>query len=460
MSDSNRRNTTSQRSPTSSRNTATRGRSNTTNARRTTGRNYNTAATLATGTALGRTNVSVRNRVGEMADQWDYPLLAILAIILAVGLAMVFSASFPRFGVSNFLKQMTWVAVGIVVLMIAARVPYTLLQRLAIPIMAVAVALLAAVLVFGQEILGSRRTFFSSIQPSEIAKLAVVIYVSAWVDSKGRALADMRGGLIPFAIIMGLVAALIVMEPNFSTTIVVLVIGVAIFFVGGADIKQLLIVGLVGVLMLGLLLWQSPHGYDRLQAWWASLSDPAMAPENVRRALALMREGGGLSPDSAVWSKKLTVGLLWSDYLFANIGADLGLPGQLVVVVLFAALGYRSLGIALKAPDRFSGLVAIGITTWILSQAMIHIGTSLALIPATGQPLPFMSYGGSSMTLSMAAMGILLGIAHRSPEKNSANASNALGGRDRRSRLPDPGRGERAADEGRKTKDEGRRHAG
>jgi cell division protein FtsW len=320
--------------------------------------------------------------------------------------------------------------------------------------MIVALGLLAAVLIFGDDRGGARRTFLSgSIQPSEIAKLAVVIYVSTWVASKGRRVAELSGGLIPFGIIIGLVTSLIILEPNFSTAIVVLTIGIAIFFVGGADVKQLVVVGIIGAVMLGLLMWQYQHSSERIMSWINGLSDPSAAEENVRRALELMRQRNGLLPVPENWSNKLSVALLWSDYLFANIGADLGLIGQIVVVVLFALFGYRCLGIALNAPDKFGALVVIGVTTWILTQAVVHMGTSLALIPATGQPLPLMSYGGSSMMFSMAALGLVLGIGRASPEKKSVYASFAFGGRDRRSRVPDLDGGRRAG-ERRKTNDE------
>jgi cell division protein FtsW len=425
-------------------------------------RDYQTITATATSgrgvSAGGLGTDSVRNRVTRVAAHWDYPLLAILAILLAGGLVMVFSASIPQFGVDYFLRQVAWVAVGTLVLIVMAHLPYGLIERMAIPIMIVALVGLAAVLLFSDDRFGARRTFFGSIQPSEFAKLAVAIYVSAWVASKGRGLSDVRGGLIPFAILMGLIASLIVLEPNFSTAIVILVSGIAIFFVGGADVKQLLIVSFIGLLMFGLLLWKSPHAYGRIEAWVNMLSDPSMAPENVRRALELMRQPTGLVPDSATWLRKFSVAALWSDYLFANIGADLGLIGQLAVVVLFAALGYRCLGIALHAPDRFSGLAAIGITTWILTQAVIHIGTSLALIPATGQPLPFMSYGGSAMVASMAGIGLLLSIGHGPSGKKTTDANLTIGGRDRRARVSDPGRGERTTDSKRKPEDRRRSH--
>jgi len=458
MSEKQTRNTGSTRATASTTRSTTTERRPATPSTRTTGaRPYKTAATLSAPTASvaaeRRTRTSVRTRVTSATGEWDYPLLAIMAIILAVGLVMVFSASYPTFGVSYFLKQVAWLGLGTVALIVMARIPYDWWQRLAIPIMIVALGLLAAVLIFGDEVLRAKRTFLNgSIQPSEIAKLAVVIYVSTWVASKGRRVAELSGGLIPFGVIIGLVTSLIILEPNFSTAIVVLAIGIAIFFVGGADVKQLVVVGIIGAVMLGLLMWQS-HAYSRITNWINGLSDPSAAEENVRYALELMRQRNGLLPVQANWTNKLSVALLWSDYLFANVGADLGLIGQLVVVVLFAVFGYRCLGIALNAPDKFGALAVIGVTTWVLTQAVIHMGTSLALIPATGQPLPLMSYGGSSLVITLAALGLVLGIGHASPEKKSVYASFAFGGRDRRSRVPDLDRGGRAG-ERRKTNDE------
>ncbi len=407
-------------------------------------RAYQTVAALhpPSHTQPSRADLTWRDRLARLTAGWDYPLLAILAIMLAYGLVMVFSASYATWGVTLFLKQIQWIGIGLVGMVAAASIPIRLWQRLAIPVMLVAVIALAAVLFFGDYRFGSRRTFSGSIQPSEFTKLAVILYVATWVTSKGRALADTRVGLIPFAILMGLVASLIALEPNMSTTIVVLSIGIVIFFVGGADIKQLLVVGLIGGVILGLLLWQTPHAQERILAWWNTLTDPELAPESTRRALELMQRRDGLVPDATVWNQKRLVALLWSDYLFANMGADLGPIGQLAAVALYAALGYRCLGIALRA-DGFGTLAIVGITTWILTQAVMHIGTSIVLIPATGQTLPFMSYGGSAMIALLTAMGLVLRVAHESPEKRSNNASFAVGRGYRRTRVPDPGRRER-----------------
>lgn len=406
------------------------------------GRTYRTVA-APPAVAAPKANPTPRNPTAAWWAQWDLPLLAIVGVMLAFGLVMVFSATYFRAGAYYFQRQLGWVALGLVVMFILARVPIGWWPRLAIPMMIAALISLAAVYLLSDERFGSRRTFFGSIQPSEFAKLAVAVYVAAWAASKGRQLADVRGGLIPFAILIGLVASLIAIEPNLSTTLVVLAIGLVIFFVGGADVRQLLVVLAIGAVMFVLLIWQSPYALERITDWWNMLADPSMAPENVRRAIELMRRRDGLLPDASVWNHKLSVALLWSDFLFANIGSDVGLVGQLAVVALYAGLGYRGLGIALRSADRFGSLLAIGVTSWILTQAAIHIGTSLALIPATGQPLPFMSYGGSAMVAALGGIGLLLGVARNRAEKRTFHADLAIGGRDGRTRVPDPVRGGR-----------------
>jgi cell division protein FtsW len=378
----------------------------------------------------------------------DYPLIAVVATLLALGLVMVYSASFTQRGAHFFTQQILWIGIGTVGLILMAAIPYRFWQRVAIPIMVITLILLVAVLLFGTNMWGARRTLFGGrIQPSELAKLSVVIYSASWVASKRRQLGELRGGLVPFSILIGLVAGLIVLERSFSVTIIILVTGITIFFVGGGDIKQLLIMGGITAGVLVLLVMQSGYGAKRVQDWWLAVSDPTQAPYSVSQAMNILRRGAGIGTNPSNWLQKESVPLLWSDYIFANVGADLSLPGTLSVLALFAAFGYRGLSIALRAADRFGGLSAIGITTWILAQAVIHIGASLALIPATGIPLPFMSYGGSAMLSCMLGIGLLLSISRAAPEKKSANAHFAFGGRDWRSRLPNPGGGQRAESE-------------
>ncbi len=371
----------------------------------------------------------------------DYPLIIILAIILAFGLVTVYSASFSGQGTRFFLFQLLWIILGIVGAFIMAQIPYTAWQRLAIPMMLVALAGLVTVLFYGELILGARRTFFGSVQPSEFAKLAVIIYMSAWVASRGEKLADYRGGLIPFTIVIGLVTLLLVLEPSFSVAIIILAIGLAIFFVGGGEVKQMLVLAVIVAPALLLLLHRSGYGFDRIQHWLEEFWNPGGIGGGQGGVWQTPSSGGPV----ARLTEASAIPLPWSDYLYAYIGSRFGFIGAVAVVALYAALCYRCLGIALNAPTKFGALVAVGITTWIMVQTAIHMGTSLDLIPKTGQPLPLMSYGGSSMAMCMAGIGLMLSIARASPVKRALYASFAIGGRDRGSRVSDPGSGQRPA---------------
>ena len=379
----------------------------------------------------------------------DYPLIVIIATLLGLGLFMVFSASFTTQGTIFFTRQIAWIALGVVACGIMAFIPYGVWRQLAIPIMIATLIVLAAVLALGSEQNGAQRLLFgSSFQPSEFAKLAVTIYVAAWVAARGDKIAGLQDGLVPFMIIIFGVAGLIALQHSFSVTIIVLCIGLTIFFVGGGNLKQIAIVLAIGVPALIGAMALSGYPLRRAQDWYAVHFNPAAISPDTLRILALLRTGGGIGTDPSFWQSKAGVPLLWSDYLFANIGKDLGLPGMLLVVVLYATLAYRGLNIALNTRDRFAALAAMGVTIWISVQAAIHIGASLMLIPTTGQPLPFMSYGGSALLATMVAAGLLLSISRSETEKKAIHAHFGFGWRDWRPHLPHFSRRERAKDAG------------
>ncbi len=398
----------------------------------------------------GRTGETTRRRRGSTAQaatsSVDIQLIAIIATFLLLGLVMVLSASYMFGGTYYFVRQALWVALGVVVCAIMTFIPYRFWQQMALPFMALNIALLIVVLFVGDETFGAGRTLFGGrFQPSELAKLAVVIYVAAWVAAHSKRMDSLTDGMLPFLIIMGLVAGLIVAEKSFSVTIIVLAIGLTIFFVGGGHPGQLFLLLLVGTPFMLFAMYKAGYAWDRITGWYNVWFNPSEAPDQLLRLTWMLREGRGSVADPSIWQAKASVPGLWSDYLFANIGADLPIIGTFLVVALYAAFGYRALGVALNAPDRFGSLTAIGVTAWIIIQAAIHIGTSLTLIPATGQPLPFMSYGGSSLLSSMAAAGLLLSISRAATEKKATYAHFAIGWGDWRPRLPRPRRGERAA---------------
>jgi len=370
----------------------------------------------------------------------DAPLVVIVASLLAFGLAMMYSASHQIMGTAYLTRQTQWIAVGTVAALAMAQIPYHFWRKLAVPILLLALAGLVAVLVYGEFSLGAKRTFMGSIQPSEFAKLSVIVYISAWVVSKGKKLSQVEEGLIPFIIIMSIIAGLLVLEPSFSVAIIILVIGVTIFFVGGGSVGQMLALGVMGLPIIAALIWRSEHGRKRIIQWLAGLRNPLDLPPDVIGVWLKVTFSRPV-PDRLAEPSPVPLG--WSDYLYAYMADRLGFVAALLIVVLFAALAYRCLAIALNAPDQFGLLMGVGITAWVITQATIHMGASMALLPSTGQPLPFMSYGGSAMLACMLAMGMMMSISRASPAKKGLYESFASGWRNRRARLPDPGSGGR-----------------
>lgn len=349
----------------------------------------------------------------------DYPLVATLATLLAIGLVSVYTATYYSHGSTYFMQHARWIVLGLAGMIVMTVVPHEIWRKVAVPVLALAIVMLIGILIIGFDQHGARRTLDGGKQPSEFAKIAVAIYVSAWVASKKEQMARVGAGLIPFAIYMGIVASLILMEPSFSVTIIVLTIGLTIFFVGGGDVKQILFTGMIVVLVFLVLFRLKQYGFERLELWWAGLADPNQSSYDVARSIALLRRGATLNMvESEVWQQKQTLGpLLYTDYIFVNIGHDMGFFGMLGVVVLYAILGYRGLSIASSAPTQFGSLLATGITAWFLCQATIAMGAPINLLPQTGVPLPFISYGGSAMLSSLLGAGLLLSISRAAREE-------------------------------------------
>lgn len=390
-----------------------------------------------------------RNAAQTAAPAMDYQLIGVVGTMVLLGLVMVFSASFPKAGTFYFTRQLMWVGLGSLVFVVMAAIPYHFWQKVAAPVIVLTIAGLVGVLFIGQIVFGATRHLLSgSFQPSEIAKLSLTIYLAAWVAARGKKLARVEEGLLPFTLIMALIGGLIVAEKSFSVAIITLVIGMTIYFVGGGRLKHIGVLFLVGAPILAIAMFQADYPFERVRMWYNVWFNPAEAPEDLVKLMWMLREGRGAIADPSLWNLKATVTGLWNDYLFANIGADLHLPGTVLVVGLFVWFGYRALTIAFRAPDRFGALTAIGLATWILVQAMIHIGTSLTLIPPTGQPLPFMSHGGSSLLSCLAAAGLLVSISRAQKDKKEPYAHFAFGWGDWRPRLPHSGRGGSAGRDG------------
>jgi len=375
----------------------------------------------------------------------DYPLIVIVAALLLIGLMMVFSATFDlaaeEYGnpAYFFIRQVVWTALGSVVLVLLARVEYRQWRRYSIALMAAALVMLLIVFFLGSVRFGAQRTLWQgSIQPSEFAKLIIIVYVADWLSSKGARIKQVTYGLIPFAILIGAVAALIVSQPDISTAIIIVLTAVAMFFTAGADVLQLIIGFAFGSAAFGLLISRSPHAWNRMVAYLTTLNDPyAGSSYQVREALAALGLGGLTGQGLGMGTQKLNaLPLPHTDTIFAVLGEEMGLMGSMLVVGLFAALAYRGFKIALEAHDSFGAVLAAGLIFSILFQAIINIAVVTATLPFTGIPLPFISYSGSSMMVSMAGVGLLIGVSRGKNQKEPRRrASYHLGRRDGRARV-------------------------
>lgn len=388
---------------------------------------------------------------------YDWTLAAAVAALLVMGLIMVFSSSYMQ-GIDGYdspyyfiVRQLLWAAVGLAALVTAARIPYQIWERWSIPLMGIALIALMAVIFLGSTRYGANRTFFSgSVQPSEAAKIVIIMYISAWLASKGERIKQVHYGLIPFSVLMGVVAGLVVAQPDISTAVLIIATACVLFFVAGAELRQLLVIALLTGITLWLVITQSSYAGERIDAYLNSTENP-LASESwqIRNTVQSVTLGGpiGVGLGNGEMKSKW-IPLSWSDNIFAVIGEESGLLGSLLFLLLFAIFAYRGFQIALTARDNFGMLMATGVTALLILQALLNIAVVLALAPPTGVPLPFVSFGGSSLVTSMAAVGILLSISrygHAQPGRAPAAERTRYAlfdrrGGDRRSRLSSPGR--------------------
>ncbi|HEX7195659.1 MAG TPA: putative lipid II flippase FtsW [Candidatus Limnocylindria bacterium] len=406
----------------------------------------------ATMTAKGRT--AARGGVRRERHEPAYALLLAVMALTAIGIVMVYSASSVRSyfrsadPAAQGLEQIVWAAIGLTGLLVASRIDFRHLRYLAIPIFVITLALLAAVLVpgIGSEINGSRRWIVvpgvGSLQPAEFAKLAVVLYLAHWLDRRGKEAGSLWNGLVPFSLLIAPGFLLIAMEPDLGTAGVYVIAAGSVFFMAGAN---LLYIGAIGSAVLGgawLMISGTSYQMERVQTFLDPFRDPLGAGYNTVQALFALALGGitGLGLGESK-QKYLYLPAPSTDFIFAIIGEEWGLVGTLVVVSLFVVIAYQGYRIAITAPDTFSGLLACGITTWLVVQALINMMVVTALMPVTGIPLPFISAGGSALTINLAAVGILLSISRETSQTGSLrDAVFGIGRRDRRARVPRAGR--------------------
>jgi cell division protein FtsW len=257
-----------------------------------------------------------------------------------------------------------------------------------------------------------------SYQPSEISKLVTVIYLSVWLYAKRQFLHDVKLGLIPLGVILGVVGGLIYLQPDLSAAGTVLILGGVLFFLAGADMRQIILMLLAAVVMGWVVVQFSATGQDRVDSFIAGLQDPLTASYHVQRSLEAVIKGGIFGVGLGQADTKLT-GLPFAptDSIFAVVVEELGLFGTILLMSLYATLVWRGLIIARRAPDMLGTLLASGITFWIGIEALINMAVMVGLMPFAGNALPFISAGGSNLVSMLSAVGIMLNISRQSSAK-------------------------------------------
>lgn len=353
----------------------------------------------------------------------DKILLFVIFALLTFGLVMIASAGIGysriRFGDPYFFfkRQLLFGFIpGVAMLFIAQKINYNFWKKIATPIFVGSLALLILVFIpgIGAKIYGASRWIklgFISFQPSEAFKLSLILYLAAWLESRGERIRDVFEGLVPFLAILGLVGFLLIKQPDVGTLGVIILIAMSMFFVSGSRLSHILAMGSAGIFLLLLVIEMEAYRMNRFLVFLHPELDPQGVGYQINQALLAIGSGGLFGVGLGHSMQKFNylpepVG----DSIFAIIGEELGFIGVLVLIALFVVLAMRGLKIARNAPDNFSRLLSAGIVSWIFFQAFINIAAISGIIPLTGIPLPFISYGGTSIVFLMFGVGILLNI--------------------------------------------------
>jgi len=365
----------------------------------------------------------------------DRVLIGTVLLLTVIGLVMAYSTTFFWSQVSEgnplaiFGRQVLFATLGLFAFTLSCRLDYGLYRRFAVPIMFACLITLIGVILFGDDVFGARRTLLNgSVQPSELVKLGVIIYAAAWLASRRDQVRSITNGLLPFGVIIGGVCFLIVIQPDLSTTAMIAITALAMFFVAGASWRQLGLVALIAAAAFAVLIVMLPYATNRLNEFLRVWQTPEDMNYHIRQSLITLGSGGLFGNGIGASGQKF--GYLptpHTDSVLAVLGDELGLVGLLFVLVLFTLFAWRGLYIAQQAETAFGAFIAIGVVTWVIAQLLLNLLATLAVIPFTGVPVPFLSVGGSSLFALLIASGILVSIGRgsRLPHPEGASAEHA-----------------------------------
>ncbi|MBI2103934.1 putative lipid II flippase FtsW [Candidatus Woesebacteria bacterium] len=364
-----------------------------------------------------------RRQIVEKSRGVDKPLLILVLILTGIGLIAVADASAPQ--ALNFFKdelyffkqQAVWAAIGVALLILVSFIKYNFWEKIATPLFFINVLLLMVVLAPGVGIsaLGARRWIdlgVLSFQPSELIKLSLILYLAK--------VASREKGALAYFLPLVAVSALIMLQPDLGTTLVVVMVSLVQIFIAGVNLFYFVGGAIIAGVTAAVLILISPYRRERLLTFLESTRDPLDSSYHIRQILLALGSGGfagvGLG---ASRQKYLFLPEAATDSIFAVLAEEIGFVGSLAIIILFAAIVLRGLKIANNAPDKFSQVASIGIVAWITTQFFLNISSMVALTPLTGVPLPLISYGGTALTTILLATGILLNISRYAKAKRA-----------------------------------------
>jgi cell division protein FtsW len=366
----------------------------------------------------------------------DVPLFFTIVALLSFGLLMLYSASW-QYSVSvmgekaSYMleRQVRFLILGCAAATFAFYFNYHRIKKFVIPMMIFTLVLLLMVIFYVEEVrLGAKRGLLSgSVQPSELAKLVTIIYLAFWLHGKQDYIKDMKFGIIPMAFILGTSAALILIQPDLSAAITIIVIGGIMFFLGGGEIRQIIPALIIAILAGSVLLLFYDTGKERITTFIAGLEDPSTASYHLVRSFEAIVRGGIFGVGIGRANTKFTgLPVAPTDSIFAVIVEETGIFGACAVILLFVIFLWRGLTIAKNAPDMLGRLLASGITIWIFLEAFINMSVLVNLLPFAGNALPFISYGGSSLTMVLIGVGIVLNVGRVTAIQNNEEEGRPL----------------------------------
>ena len=361
-------------------------------------------------------------KIEDQKPLMDRTLLVTVLLLLSLGLLMVYSSSSAISsehrgnGYHFFKMQALWCFLGLVAMTSASFFKYRNYQRLAWPLLVLAGILLSLVYVPGIGVERGGGTRWVRIggftfQPVEFAKLAIIIYIARFLNRNSDHIADFKRGILPGLVALVVLFALIYRQPDFGSVVLIGSVVFVMLFAGGAKVYQMALMTLVASLVAFIEIWREPYRLTRLMTFLHPWRDPEGAGYHLIQSFYALGAGGILGRGIGAGMQKLHyLPVPHSDFIFAVIGEELGFVGSSFIIILYMVIVWRGIRIALSTEDRFGSLLAMGITSLLALQAIVNIGGVIGALPTKGLTLPFISFGGSSMLVSLAAVGILLNI--------------------------------------------------